>query len=105
MIFQYAFGCMNLNIKFSLNLTILLVLICLCSFAQKEGLNWYFGRNAGLKFHNGYPEPTTGQLSTTEGCATISDKYGNLQFYTDGITVYNQEHDIMQNGTNLYGDL
>ncbi len=95
---------MGLNMKFGLNLTILLFLICFNSFAQKEGLNWYFGRYAGLKFHNGHPEPTTGALSTTEGCATISDQNGNLQFYTDGITVYNKEHGIMQNGHNLYGD-
>ncbi|MCD4729906.1 MAG: hypothetical protein K8R74_04865, partial [Bacteroidales bacterium] len=74
------------------------------SIAQKEGLNWYFGQNAGLRFHNGYPEATTGSLSTTEGCSTISDQYGHLQFYTDGITVYNRSHQIMLNGTNLYGD-
>ena len=74
------------------------------SIAQKEGLNWYFGQNAGLRFHNGYPEATTGSLSTTEGCSTISDQDGHLQFYTDGITVYNRSHQIMLNGTNLYGD-
>lgn len=74
------------------------------SIAQKEGLNWYFGQHAGLHFHNGYPEPTSGSLSTTEGCSTISDRHGHLQFYTDGITVYNRSHQIMQNGTNLYGD-
>ena len=84
-------------------LILLLAVIC-SSIAQKEGLNWYFGQHAGLRFHNGYPEPTTGSLSTTEGCSTISDRYGNLQFYTDGITVYNRSHQIMQNGTNLYGD-
>ena len=67
-------------------------------------MNWYFGQNAGLRFHNGYPEAITGSLYTTEGCSTISDQDGQLQFYTDGITVYNRSHQIMLNGTNLYGD-
>ncbi len=40
----------------------------------------------------------------TEGCSTISDKDGNLMFYTDGITVYDRKHQIMPNGTDLYGD-
>lgn len=90
--------------KYSLYLSILILLIGFGSFAQKEGLNWYFGKNAGLKFHNGYPETTTGSLSTSEGCSTISDSNGNLLFYTDGITVYNRSHEVMENGTNLYGD-
>jgi gliding motility-associated-like protein len=72
--------------------------------AQKEGLYWFFGINAGLKFHKGYPEAITGALVTTEGCSTISDKYGNLRFYTDGVTVYNKMHQVMPNGTGLYGD-
>jgi len=83
---------------------ILLLITILPGIAQKEGLNWYFGKNAGLRFHNGYPEATSGALSTTEGCSTISDKDGHLQFYTDGITVYSHSHYGMQNGGNLYGD-
>jgi len=90
--------------KYNLSLTILLIFIYCFSFSQKEGLYWYFGRHAGLGFHNGYPEAMTGSIVTSEGCATISDKDGNLQFYTDGITVYNWSHQIMQNGTDLFGD-
>ncbi len=75
------------------------------AYSQKEGLNWYFGYGAGLKFHNGYPEPLNdGSLITVEGCSTISDYNGNLMFYTDGITVYNRNHSIMYNGTGLLGD-
>lgn len=83
---------------------ILLLATISSSFAQKEGLNWYFGQNAGLRFHNGYPETITGSLSTTEGCSTISNGRGYLQFYTDGITVYNRKHQVMENGTGLFGD-
>ena len=47
--------------------------------------NWYFGNNAGVSFASGSPVAlTNGQLSTTEGCASISDASGNLMFYTNG---------------------
>jgi len=70
-----------------------------------SGANWYFGIYGGLTFVNGTPEPLSGgALATTEGCATISDASGNLLFYTDGITVYNREHQAMPNGTGLKGD-
>ena len=74
--------------------------------AQGETSNWYFGERAGLQFQNdGTVTPLRdGQLNTFEGCATISDSFGNLLFYTDGITVYTKNHLVMENGTNLYGD-
>ncbi len=73
-------------------------------FSQKEGNNWYFGTNAGLSFNTDPPTPlTNGQLDTYEGCATVSDKNGNLLFYTDGMTVYDKMHNIMPNGSNLFG--
>ena len=56
--------------------------------AQKEANIWYFGRNAGIDFSAGNPTAlTNGQLNTFEGCSTISDKDGNLLFYSDGSTV------------------
>lgn len=86
-----------------------LVVICLFIFqlgtAQNEANIWYFGQNAGLDFNSGTPTPLLdGALSTGEGCATLSDTSGNLLFYTDGITVYNRNHNTMLNGTGLNGD-
>ena len=70
----------------------------------KEGNIWYFGQNAGLDFNSGNPVALTdGQLNTDEGCATISDKNGDLLFYTDGIIVYNRNHTQMPNGFGLLG--
>lgn len=67
--------------------------------AQFEASNWYFGSKAGIRFVNGKPEALTdGILSTTEGCATISDKNGNLLFYTDGKTIWNKKHEVMTSG-------
>ena len=74
-------------------------------FSQQEASNWYFGENAGIKFH---PDGSVtalldGQLNTKEGCATISDSSGNLLFYTDGSKIWNKKHQLMLNGTGLLG--
>ena len=73
--------------------------------AQKEATNWYFGLKAGITFRNGTPVALLdGQTAASEGTAVISDKNtGDLLFYTDGITVWNREHGVMENGTGLYG--
>ena len=65
---------------------------------------WYFGDKAGLNFNNTPPTAlTNSQMSTTEGCASVSDSTGNLLFYTDGKTVWNRNHIPMLNGTGLMG--
>ena len=90
-----------------------LILLILINFlalspllSQNETVNWYFGDHAGIRFSiPGYvpTAATDGQLSTLEGCAAISDQEGNLLFYTDGVTVWNKEHEVMPNGTGLTG--
>lgn len=71
---------------------------------QKESAHWFFGDGVGLDFNSGEPVQQQSALNTLEGCAAISDQEGNLLFYTDGITVYNQNHQIMPNGTGLLGE-
>ena len=89
---------------------ILLILTLLGSLqiiAQGEASNWYFGFGAGLQFDQATGNTTVlndGQLSTNEGCSTISDANGNLLFYSDGITVWNRNHQVMPNGNGLFGD-
>jgi len=81
-----------------------MILLPVLSFSQNEAAIWYFGQNAGLDFNSGSPVVLTdGQLSTFEGCATISDSTGNLLFYTDGVTVWDSSHSVMPNGTGLVG--
>ena len=76
-----------------------------CFYGQGSANIWYFGENAGLDFSNGSPEVLfDSEMATIEGCATISNDFGELQFYTDGLTVYNRDHQVMQNGTGLGGD-
>lgn len=73
-------------------------------FAQNEGQNWYFGKKLGLDFSTTSPKLLkNGAIDTYEGCATISDGEGNLLFYTDGIQVWNKNHEVMANGKELGG--
>ena len=72
--------------------------------AQKEANNWYFGANAGVSFNSGNPVSVTGgMLNSLEGVSSLSDESGNLLFYTDGTTLFNSNHQVMPNGTGLFG--
>jgi len=84
---------------------ILILAFVTITSAQREANIWYFGHNAGLDFNNCPPTPILGgSLNTDEGCASISDGFGSLLFYTDGTFVWNRNHQIMPNGSNLLGD-
>ncbi len=84
---------------------ILFVFVCSSSFGQGEANNWFFGGNAGVSFTTGTAVAIeNGKVNTTEGSASISDASGNLLFYTDGIRVWNKNHQVMPNGTGLNGD-
>lgn len=73
----------------------------------KESNVWYFGWGAGIDFNYGSPpiSQTNGQLYSPSGniygCASIADSSGQLLFYSDGITIWNKDHLIMQNGNNI----
>lgn len=80
------------------------LLFTIFGFSQREAANWYFGKNAGLDFNSGQPRPQNdGQVNSVEGSATISDKDGNLLFYTDGTTIWNRRHEVMANGEGIKG--
>lgn len=73
--------------------------------AQNEIKHWYFGNNAGLDFSSGTPEPLIdGNMRAYEGCASVSNAAGELLFYTNGVSVWNARHDLMENGNDLLGD-
>lgn len=85
-------------------LTTALFIFSFYCHAQSPAGIWYFGQNAGVDFSSGKPVAITdGQLNTEEGCVTICDSQGKLQFYTDGVSVWNKEHQFMPNGKGLVG--
>ena len=73
--------------------------------SQNETNNWYFGNNGGLSFSEGnLAVLNNGNMNTPAGCSSISDRNGDLLFYTNGQTIWNKNHEIMENGSNLSGD-
>ncbi len=94
---------------------LLLTMIGLCSLgaiSQNQGNVWCFGHQEKLDFNTTTPTNGTSALngyysgagSANEGVATICDQSGNLLFYTDGQTVYNNTNVAMTNGTGLLGN-
>ncbi|MFN8144858.1 MAG: M43 family zinc metalloprotease [Bacteroidia bacterium] len=69
-----------------------------------EAANWYFGNYAGLDFTSGSPVAVTNSaMFDFEGSVSMSDKSGNLQFYTYGDSVFNMNHVAMPNSIYMYG--
>ena len=67
---------------------------------------WYFGENAGIDFN----PPSTSAIadanlmSSPQGASAVSDLNGDVLFYTNGETIWNKNHQIMDNGENIGGD-
>ncbi len=81
--------------------TVLSVSTC-NGISKNNAKHWYFGNQAAIKFENNVPVPLTNSAMTqVEGVATMSDANGNLLFYTNGITIFNKNHQVMVNGSGL----
>lgn len=96
-----------MNTLFKTVIYVFVFIFSLSICAQEQAANWYFGNNAGISFdlaNNTVSSVSNGQLLTAEGCTSISDSNGNLILYTDGTTIYNAAHAVMENGNNLLGD-
>ena len=78
----------------------LVLQVCYC-IGQNETAKWYFGKKAGLDFLTLPPAIITGSMHSFYCSSSISDPGGNLLFYTDGDTIWNQSHSIMASGTGL----
>ncbi|MDR2138697.1 MAG: VCBS repeat-containing protein, partial [Tannerella sp.] len=81
---------------------------------HKEAYNWYFGAYVGMTWKttqtvgglSGLPTPLPASAMTNqyEGVFGMSDANGNLLFYSNGMTVWNRNHQVMTNGTALTGN-
>jgi PKD repeat protein len=60
---------------------------------------WYFGNLAGIDF-NQTPAVALndGAMNAPEGCSAMSDRNGEIIFYTDGNNVYDQDHTQIATG-------
>lgn len=75
------------------------------AISQREANVWYFGNHAGFDFNNGDPIPLDNGALETRGVSAVANhpKTGALLFYTDAENVWDREHRIMPNGTDLLG--
>lgn len=83
---------------------LLALLFTLKANSQGENNNWYFGDRAGINFPSGPAALYDSQMTQLEGVASISDTDGNLLFYTNGVNIWNRQHQIMTNGSGLTGN-
>jgi len=89
--------------SFSYSLLSLFILLRSLS-AQNENTKWYFGNKAALDFMTDPPTSLNNSaMNVGSGCASIADAAGNLLFYTSGDTIWNKNHQVMANGTGLFG--
>ena len=74
-------------------------------FAQNQNNQWRFGKNRGINFNTTPPSIVGGTaMNTVYGCASVADENtGALLFYTDGVSVWNANNQLMPNGTSLLG--
>ncbi len=72
---------------------------------------WYFGDGAGIDFNevDGLDPPPRSiidphAMNAPEGTSTISDANGQVLFYTEGDSVFNNLNELMENGATIGGD-
>lgn len=81
------------------------IILPFISAGQSAADWWYFGTNAGMHFTPTGPVAVlNGQLSSSQGCSSISDEFGNLLFYSTGEFVWDASHNPMQNSAGLIGN-
>jgi hypothetical protein len=83
--------------------TLFILFVQCLAFAQTENKIWYFGENAGLDFNFEPPKAlTNGMMTVDEGCGVVCNPEGELQFYTNGLMIFNRKFDPML-GNMLFG--
>lgn len=79
-----------------------ILFILLFSFAtlhsQNQYTKWYFGSFAAIDFMTSPPTPIGTSSMSGTGSSSIADQNGNLMFYSNGYTIWNQVNAVMANG-------
>ena len=81
-----------------------MVFVANCNPLASNNGNWYYGDDVGITFASGmgqnttyfpYPSTAPNNIQTNEAATSFSDDLGNLVFYTNGNTIYNKLHAVM----------
>ncbi|MDF1488898.1 DUF7927 domain-containing protein [Tessaracoccus caeni] len=81
----------------------------ICSAEERRGTEryWFFGNKAGIDFGATGTAPGAaflGTQDTSEGSTVVTDEQGNLQFWSNGQSVFDRNGGVMSNGTGLLGN-
>ncbi|MFP9114946.1 T9SS type A sorting domain-containing protein [Flavobacterium sp. RHBU_3] len=77
----------------------LLIFYCLAAFGQSQNNHWQLGKSdVNFSTNPGSASTVSSITGNNYGKASVSDGNGNLLFYTDGITIWNKNHQIMTHG-------
>lgn len=79
-----------------------IIVFTISSQAQNHITHWFFGTGAGVVFDTKKgtaiaTDAAVNTINTKEGCSSITSPDGTLQFYTDGRTLWNRNHEPMPN--------
>ncbi|MBI1220980.1 MAG: PKD domain-containing protein [Bacteroidetes bacterium] len=80
-------------------LPIVVFLFFTTAYAQKRAMNWYFGKHDGLAFNTAGESNllSDGHQDAFDACVSLSDLSGNLLLYSDGDSIWNRNHEVIQN--------
>ncbi len=85
----------------------LILIFCLFAhygYSQQRAAVWYFGNRAGIDFSGGLPVPVNGnQMVAEKGCSVVCNREGQIQFYTNGILLWNRKGGLMAGCDSLHG--
>jgi gliding motility-associated-like protein len=96
----------NIKPRLRIYLTFFCLVIPIIVVSQKQSNIWCFGYQAEIDFNSGSPVPAgISNMYCGEACASISDTNGNLLFYTDGLSIWDANNQVMPNGNGLLGNL
>jgi hypothetical protein len=107
---QFGLFCSKLFMSFfklsRVYICALLVFISLTpnyAIAQEEDFVWRLGSNFGINFNSSHADTFSANVQSPilETNSSVCDSVGELQFYTNGIAVFNSESDTMVNGDSL----
>ncbi len=94
----------NVCVVLILLLALIIFLFPIQNYGQHENV-WIFngGDVNGIDFNTGQPKLFKSAISGGEAQAMYCDENGKLLFYTNGDYVWDQGHQIMNNGNNIWG--
>jgi hypothetical protein len=94
--------------KVFVSILVLFFVIATNVYSQKQDNVWLFGDGVKIDFDSSIISNMPGTINSSEACASISDKHGELLFYSGGNDqnskwgcIWNSNGQIMQNGDSI----